>query len=373
MAAVFKRWRCPACRKSGETDTGKAILCPNCKTAVVVAEKWTIRWKHNGKQTAKVIGGNKKIAEAALAKIHTNIAEGRANLNCAPKTPWNVAAEKFLAWSKANNKPKGYAMYEGCVRRMAEMFGGMTLDEITPAKVEEWKAVRLSEGKAPGTVNREITTIKRMLSLAEDWDLLDRNPLGKVKKLEEKGREAYLTDAQADRLLAECKTPHLRMAVVIGLHTGLRESDVLSLRWNSEVDMKDRVIRKKIVKRKGIETIAIPMTATLFEELTAYRKSLSVLSPYVIPSPADPRKCMKSDADYGFATACKRAGLVDFTFHGLRHTFASRFAQKTGNLGALQEILGHSDPKMTKRYAHFCEGFKRQMMEQFDGGRTEKM
>ncbi|MDY0282325.1 MAG: site-specific integrase, partial [Salinivirgaceae bacterium] len=221
--------------------------------------------------------------------------------------------------------------------------------------------------------------------LSVEWGLLGSNPLSSVKKMEEEGRERYLSSEEIGRLLSECKSPHLHIAVMIALNTGLRLTDVLTLEWRRDVDMEEKVVRKRIVKKKGpLKVVMIPMTAALHSALTDYKKQQKVMSKWVVPSPVKPSKCMSADSNFGFETACVRAGIdvierewtvkgvkkkfkgSSFRFHDLRHTFASHFAQRTGNLGALQEILGHSDPKMTKRYAHFCVDFKRKMMELFE-------
>ena len=69
----------------------------------------------------------------------------------------------------------------------------------------------------------------------------------------------------------------------------------------------------------------------------------------------------------GFVAALKRAGIVDFRFHDLRHTFASHFVMRGGGLKALQEILGHASIKTTMRYAHLSQEHKRKAINLLNG------
>lgn len=59
---------------------------------------------------------------------------------------------------------------------------------------------------------------------------------------------------------------------------------------------------------------------------------------------------------------------MDFRFHDLRHTFATHFLRNTKDFRALQEILGHSDYRMTLRYSHVLDDHKREAMEAFERG-----
>ena len=68
-----------------------------------------------------------------------------------------------------------------------------------------------------------------------------------------------------------------------------------------------------------------------------------------------------------FVNALKRAGIEDFRFHDLRHTFASHYVMNGGDLLALKEILGHSDMKMVERYAHLASAHKRRQINNLKG------
>lgn len=74
----------------------------------------------------------------------------------------------------------------------------------------------------------------------------------------------------------------------------------------------------------------------------------------------------------GFKAALKRAGIEDFRFHDLRHTFANHFVMRGGDLKALQEILGHTTLTMTMKYAHLAQGHKQEAINLLNGLTTKK-
>ena len=79
-----------------------------------------------------------------------------------------------------------------------------------------------------------------------------------------------------------------------------------------------------------------------------------------------PAKSMKR-VDRSFKAALTRAGIENFRFHDLRHTFASHFIMRGGNLKELQEILGHKDITMTMRYSHLSQEHKKKAVNLLNG------
>jgi site-specific recombinase XerD len=73
------------------------------------------------------------------------------------------------------------------------------------------------------------------------------------------------------------------------------------------------------------------------------------------------------DIKKSFKTAIKRSGIENFRFHDLRHSFASKLVRKGATLKAVQELLGHKDMKMTMRYAHLADDFKKDVVKLLDG------
>ncbi len=335
--------------------------CPKCGNKMRYLDNWYASYQVLGKKYVKAIGPQRRMAEDYLAKVRLDIRENRF-FDKIKETPWNKAVGQFKQWFSTNTKPHTQRMYANSLKRLAPKFEQFSLNQITPHMVEEYKAMR--SGKAAATINCELATIKRLFSLSEEWGLIEIDKIRKVKLLRENNaRTRFLTEDEIEALLDECKTPHLKMAVVISLNTGLRKEGVLTLKW-SEIDFEGGMISKTV---KADKKVHIPLTSTLRFALTRYKASQKVLSQYVIPSPKNFSKPMRWDADFGFKTACKRAGITDFTFHDIIHTFSSHFIIKTKDIRALQEIRGHSDINTTMRYSHLMTDHLKNAMKIFEG------
>ena len=150
---------------------------------------------------------------------------------------------------------------------------------------------------------------------------------------------AYLTIEEIKTLLTECeksRSKDLTTIVKICLATGARWSEAESLKGN-------QICAGQIifVKTKGKKNRAVPITEKLQAELPSNRKAQSLF-----------KTCYSA-----FRKAMQRAGIetpAGQLTHVLRHTFASHFMMNGGNILVLQRILGHTDIKVTMRYAHFA-------------------
>ncbi len=165
-------------------------------------------------------------------------------------------------------------------------------------------------------------------------------------------RLRFLTDAEVEALLQACDdlkahSPHLRPIVETALLTGMRRGEVLSLKWDQ--------IRNGFIylrETKANKARQIPINDRLAAVLKEVRRKNQLKSEYVF---CDSQGRRFYEVKRSFNSACRRAGLEDFRFHDLRHTFASRLVMKGASLKAVQELLGHADMKMTMRYAHLSQ------------------
>ena len=193
----------------------------------------------------------------------------------------------------------------------------------------------------PRTVNLELAYFRAMfneLKRLDDW--IAPNPLENVREFKISESEmAYLTIEEIKTLLSECeksRSKDLTTIVKICLATGARWSEAEGLKGNQI-----RVGQIIYVKTKGKKNRAVPITEKLQADLPSIRDAQMLFKP-----------CYSA-----FRKALQRAGIetpAGQLTHVLRHTFASHFMMNGGNVLVLQRILGHTDIKVTMRYAHFA-------------------
>jgi len=212
----------------------------------------------------------------------------------------------------------------------------------------------------PNTIRRYMTTLSAVLTVAvEHYEWLPKHPLRQVAKPPAPpDRARSLTSQEQRGLLSECQRSRnlqLYAATVLALSTATRKNELLQRQW-SDIDLERGLL--SIPQSKNGDRRAIPLVphalAVLREQAREARRV------WVFPR-ADSRKPVL--VDYAFRQACKRAGIVDFHFHDLRHTSASYLAMSGASLREIAEILGHKSLKQTMKYTHLVEPHTRGVME----------
>jgi integrase len=270
--------------------------------------------------------------------------------------------DTFVQHRKASPKNKSAQDDEERSRPLRAFFGATTpLAAITTKLVAEYRmhrgrvTSRLGRLLSPTTVNRECQVLRGAMNLAHEWEEITTVP--RFKMAAEQPRERWLTEDEITRLLAACaqsKSPMLAPIVRTGIHTGLRQGELLSLEW-ANIDFTRCVIALPARRTKSAKARTIPLNRDVYDALAPLRSDAGG---------QDARGRVWGavrDVDTAFRVAVKRAGLAAddreqrVTFHTLRHTFASHFAQRTGDLVKLQQILGHASIRTTQdTYAHFA-------------------
>lgn len=309
--------------------------------------RWYVDFSYNGKRYRKSAGWTKREALLKLGKIVERLKEETASVVpvSAPRT-FSEYATEYLALSKAEKAPSTFHRESCKMRFLVKIFAERQLDAITAVDIEQHKQARLTKAK-PATVNRELALLKHMFTKMVDWGYVRENPAKRVKLLKEPpGRIRYLSHEERRLLLEECEVM-LKAVVLTALETGMRKGELQNLTWK-DVDLERRTIT--VVKTKNNESRVLPISDTLLltlQKLYIDRRSRCVFA--------------KDDGTpYGnwrspFERALKRAGIEDFRFHDLRHTFASYLVMAGVDIRTVQVLMGHKTIQMTMRYSHLSQ------------------
>ncbi len=177
---------------------------------------------------------------------------------------------------------------------------------------------------------------------------------------ERKDTWRYLSEEEEMRFLDACPD-YFKPIAITALNTGMRKSEILNLRW-FDVDFQLGQITLRDTKN-GRERY-IPMNRTLTKTLE--KNKIKAQSEYVFTKKdGSPFKDIRKP----FFKAIRKAGVGEFRFQDLRHTFASQLVMNGVDLVTVKELLGHRSIDMTMRYAHLSQDHKKRAVERLDGTR----
>ncbi|MBA3320474.1 MAG: site-specific integrase [Pyrinomonadaceae bacterium] len=285
----------------------------------------------------------------------------------------DFVADRYLPYAEANKR----SFHDDVLtcRVLIEFFGKRTLRSIKADLVEEFKQRRLAtplrvQGKkpepnkprrprSPATVNRELSILPKIFSLAFDAELVDENPCRRVKNLRITNLcgHCLTTEEEQSLFAALAGSEWVSHIVLFASHTGMRRGEIFNLRW-FDIDLTRETVHVR--QSKNGKARAVPMNETIKSLLQGLPKT----SEYVFPSPKTGGRVM--DVGRQFERAVKEAGLENFRFHDLRHTAATRMADAGVDPFTLAYIFGWSDIRMAMRYTHATNATMRQAVRSLD-------
>jgi integrase len=190
---------------------------------------------------------------------------------------------------------------------------------------------------------------------------LDRNPADQVEVEHiDDARKRYLSAEELLRLKVALDERmyrkgtkdinrtnlRLRLLVLIAVATGMRRGEIFRLEWEDILYSEGLIVVRARLKKGKIRLV--PMPPEFAEEIRRYP---AVMGEDRILPPEPGATTGRQRADKSFHELLERAKIRDFRFHDLRHTFASWYMMSGGDLYELSKLLGHSNIKMTERYA----------------------
>ncbi|MBO1225043.1 MAG: site-specific integrase [Candidatus Scalindua sediminis] len=316
---------------------------------------WWTCIRHNGRKIQKSLEtSDRKLAQAIEAKIRTEIVEGTYFEKLVGRNKsFRDMMDKFMKEHAPKKSISMQRSYSASLKHLIPPFGDLNLSSISRKKISRYKVLRTDEGAKPATINRELAMFSKAFNLAVDeWEWLKNKPFSKIPK-EKEGNERtrWLTEDE-ERILLENCPKWLREIVVFALNTGLRQDELLSLEWS-----RANLFRKTILiqKTKNDKPKTIPLNQIAMDVLEQKSKEkVRILKGDFVFISSHGSKIDRHNLRRAFNNAREKAGIKDFKFHDLRHTFATRLAQKGVDLYMISKLLGHKDIRMTQRYAHHC-------------------
>ncbi|TWI74361.1 site-specific recombinase XerD [Desulfobotulus alkaliphilus] len=249
------------------------------------------------------------------------------------------------------------------------VLGDKPISEIVPLHLEKIKSNMRSEGKAQRTIQYALAVTRQVFNHAKRHSLFNGdNPVGKVKiPSEDNRRTRFLSHEEAALLLEEIKrrSVDVYQQCLLALHTGMRAGEIFSLTWEC-VDLKNEILLLKQTK-SGKDRMAY-MTPQVKEMLQSRNSADTEPGSLVFPGRNGVEIKQVSDTFNRAVNALGfNEGVTDpkakVVFHTLRHTHASWLVMNGTDLYTVKELLGHSDFKMTARYAHLGENTLRSAVQ----------
>ncbi len=322
---------------------------------------WWIRYFDGEGKEHKEKGGTKTEARALLELRRTEIRKGEfeARFVGRKKRRSQTVSQLVELYSAARLKQvsvKGRAEELRYQNLWKELWGSRALSDLTPGLIGGWVAESLGDSKKPGTVLRALNHLRALLNQACEDELLERNPVDKVKKpVANDERHRYLSHAEEARLKAVMLARHFDL-VELALLTGLRKSEQFELK-KEDVDLVNK--RLRIPRSKSGKAREVRLNTRAVELLRAAMKSQP--SEWVFGTMNNAtgewtHRRAELFLKKVFRPALEAAGIKNLHWHDLRHTFGSRTYAATKDVYVVKELLGHSSLRMTERYTHLMPG-----------------
>jgi integrase len=322
--------------------------------------------------------GSKNLAQRAERERRRSLEFGIAGIK-QTKQPllFSVAARDWLEtykahWSKSNARIEAYN-----ASHLIPFFGKLLLSDISPEDISRYQLARKKEGAGPRTINMEIGALRAILRKARLWANIQPD----IRMLQVRGEVGRaLSNHEQHRLLEACKASRSRSlfpAVLLSLHTGLRNQELTLLRWRQIDLIGQRLIVGKS-KTAGGDGREIPLSRTAFQCLREWQSNFPNAVPdhFVFPS-----ERYGLDGESGYAngkalpyssrpdvaisswkvawTAARNKAGVQCCWHDLRHTFVSKMAEGQASDATIMALAGHLSRKMMERYSHVRNEAKR--------------
>ena len=365
--------KCDACRLARRKPCPECP-CSSCAVCGGTGQRstgiWWVRYHDDrGKEHREKVG-SKTAAMEVYRKRKNEVREGKFfpdDLARRRRVTVATVIDRYLEVSLENRSRVTDEWHAGLLK---DAFGDEAVDDLRSHDIEKWMRARARE-TSPSTANRTFGFLMRCCRKAVRDGVVRTDPTARVQKLEEpSGRIRFLSNEEEARLRQAVHTPTDRrkgkmrgaqvkiwppkevawLFVEFAILTGLRRGEQFGLKWEC-IDFSNRVLT--IPRSKNGESRHVPLNSRVIEilsELPSRGKSPWVFVNQKGTAPMDANNFVNRI----FRFALDDAGMKNFHWHDLRHTFGSRLVMAGVPLYTVQKLMGHKSIQMTERYAHLA-------------------
>ena len=334
-----------------------------------------IRWREGGRNRSLRVRGAHELARK-IERKKMSVRDENRHLDVKREANFRMSTLIDRYWKHYGVKKRSADREKSVLDRIRFEMGKAFVREIDGDAVSHWYEDLMAVHElSPGTAVRHFNVMHHMMKKAATiWSKesgIDRNPadLVEVRRPDDQ-RDRYLSEDELRRLKQALDEKtfrkgtkefnktffRLRLIVLIAVTTGMRAAEIFGLLW-SDAMFNEGLLAVR-AKLKGGKMRYVPMPPELAGELRRFMPKPVIDNVHFIAANENDRIFPpKQDAASGrqrvegsFEDLLNRAGIKDFRFHDLRHTFASWYMMNGGDLYELAKILGHSNIKMTERY-----------------------
>lgn len=274
----------------------------------------------------------------------------KAHIN--PKMNFGVAVEKYLkshSIHKVSHRDEAYIL-----KILSKRWYKKLLEDVGKHEIANLKDDLITQNRAASTINHYLNALSQLYQVAiNEWGLKISNPIEGIKRIPEpSGRMKRLSREAEQILLEECqKNGHdqLRHLVIIAIETGMRQGEILSMRWE-DVDLMNRHIFLRHTKNGDSRQVPLTTRAKeTLEQLKCKDENELVFTQCHWVLRKQFSRVVKS-----LASTDENSYFCGLRFHDLRHEALSRLSDKGLNVIELAHISGHRTLAMLRRYTHPC-------------------
>lgn len=285
---------------------------------------------------------DKKVAAYLKNKLEADLAEGKSPLPETKQTAKEILKE-YLIHCESRLAPYTVKYYRYYLEKFVDQQKINRIKQINERTVFNWIDTYLRDGKKQ-TADHCLRYVKAFLSFCVRRNYSAHNPLQNTKSIKlDKKAPRFLTKEEIATLLSISKETTIYPIILTAIYTGMRLGELMRLQW-PDIDLNNRTITVK--KSKSGRFRSIPIHDTLLSEIVE-----------ICPR-KDPVLNFKNFKSI-FPDIRSKSGIKNFTFHDLRHTFASHLVMNGVDVVTVSKLLGHANIKTTMIYSHLSDGHVR--------------